>query len=224
MYQTTLPFYLDEPGLKSYLEGASGKKLSLIITDNSTNMLSIKEEDGIIIIRLHRMFLCAESSILDEIADYIVRNRKKTPLIRKFLNRHAHLLKKGPPRNIKVVTLGNHHDLKDIYDSINREYFGGKVSTSITWGSKGRGRTVAKRTLGSYSYHSNTIRINPSLDSKHIPRYYMEFLVYHEMLHADIGIRKENGRRVLHSGEFKRREKLFRHYKRAVEWEKRRWR
>lgn len=223
MYQTTLPFHLDQDGLKTFLENASSKKLSIVVTDNSTSMLSINEKKGVIIIRLHRMFLCAGSDVLNEIADYIKHNRKKTPLIRKFINRHVHSLKKSLPRKITIRTEGRHHNLQEIYHSIKREYYGEKVSASITWGKRGSGRSAAKRTLGSYSYHSNIIRINPALDSKTVPRYYIEFLIYHEMLHADIGIKNANGRQLVHSGEFRKREKEFRHYKRAVEWEKKRW-
>ena len=223
MDQTKLPFHLDEQGLKTFLENASSRKLSLVITDNSTSMLSIKEKKGAAIIRLHRMFLCAGSDVLNEIANYIKRTRKNTPLIRKFINKHIHSLKKSPPRKVTIRTKGRHHDLKEIYHSINREYFGGKISASITWGAKSSKQSAARRTLGSYSYHSNMIRINPQLDSIKVPRYYMEFLVYHEMLHAEIGIKKVNGRRIVHSGEFKKREKEFRQYKRAIEWEKKRY-
>lgn len=223
MHQTTLPFHLNEHSLKIFLENASSKKISIVITDNSTSMLSIKEKKGAVIIRLHKMFLCAGSDVLNEVADYIKRNRKKTPLIREFINLHAHSLKKGPTRKITIRTEGRYHDLQEIYHSINQEYFGGKISASITWGAESPKRSAAKRTLGSYSYHTSTIRINPKLDSKKVPLYYMEFLVYHEMLHADIGVKNENGRRIVHSGEFKKREKNFRHYKRAVEWEKKKW-
>ena len=223
MDQTTLTFHLDEHGLKNFLENASGKKLSIVITDNSTSMLSIKERKGIAIIRLNRMFLYAGDSILNEIADYIKHNRKRTPLIREFINRHTHSLKKKPPKKVTIRTEGRHHDLKEIYHSINQEYFSEKISASITWGAKSPKRAAAKRTLGSYSYHSNTIRINPRLDQKKVPLYYMEFLVYHEMLHADIGIKNENGRRIVHSAEFKKREKEFRQYKRAIKWERKKY-
>jgi hypothetical protein len=224
MDQTTLPFNMNEYGLKSFLENASGKKLSIVITDNSTSMLSIKERKGIAIVRLNRMFLYAGDSVLNEIADYIKHNRKKTLLIREFINRHTHSLKKNPPRKVTIRTEGRYHDLKEIYHSINQEYFSEKISASITWGAKSPKRAAAKRTLGSYSYHSNIIRINPQLDSTKVPRYYMEFLVYHEMLHAEIGVKRDNGRRIVHSREFKKREKEFSLYKRAVAWEKKRWR
>ena len=223
MYQTPLPFHLDEQSLKTFLENTSSKKLSLIITDNSTSMLSIKKNKGVVVIRLHKMFLNADSNVLNEISDYIKHNRKRTPLIREFINRHLHSLKQSPPRKITIRTEGRYHDLKEMYHAINRKYFGERISAYITWGAKSPKRAAAKRTLGSYSYHTDTIRINTKLDTKKVPHYYMEFLVYHEMLHADIGIKNEGGRRIVHSGEFKKREKEFRHYKKAVEWEKKKW-
>jgi hypothetical protein len=40
------------------------------------------------------------------------------------------------------------------------------------------------------------------------------------MLHADMGVKIRNGRRLVHTGEFRARERLFREYERAVSWEK----
>lgn len=79
---------------------------------------------------------------------------------------------------------------------------------------------MRNRTLGSYLDSVNTIRINPVLDKKSVPRYYIEFIVYHEMLHADMGVTEKNGRRVVHSKEFRAREKSFRDYRKAMAWEK----
>jgi len=45
----------------------------------------------------------------------------------------------------------------------------------------------------------------------------------YEMLHADIGIRAETGRRSMHSKEFRTREKMFAHYERAIAWEMMKW-
>jgi predicted metal-dependent hydrolase len=80
---------------------------------------------------------------------------------------------------------------------------------------------VRKRTLGSYSRNGSIIRINPVLDRKSVPQFYIEFVLYHEMLHADMGLCEKNGRRVVHSGGFRDRERLFRRYRKALAWEKR---
>ncbi len=59
------------------------------------------------------------------------------------------------------------------------------------------------------------------LDKKIVPRYYIAFIVYHEMLHAAIGIVVKGSRRSMHSPEFKKREKMYGEYDKAIAWEKR---
>jgi len=124
---------------------------------------------------------------------------------------------------VAINTQGECFDLSRIFNSLNEEYFGGNISASITWGRPFHKRTARKRTLGSYSHHGNLIRISPLLDRKHVPQYFLEYIVYHEMLYADIGVGVSQGRRTMHSKEFRDREKLFDHYSRALQWEKKRW-
>ena len=114
---------------------------------------------------------------------------------------------------MRVRTSGNIHDLKALYDELNDEYFGGALDSVITWGAKSPRFAVRKRTLGSYSARANIIRINPALDSKKVPRYFIAYVVYHEMLHAAIGIQNRSGRRSIHPAE-------FRDFERATAWER----
>ncbi|TNF52265.1 hypothetical protein EP227_07630 [bacterium] len=223
MRQLTLPFCHDEGFLKSYLEEGTGKTVSLVITDNSTCVLSLKGKGRSVVMRLHKMFLSAGREVLDEMVDFVNDTRRKTPRIRDFINQNSHWLKKQIPRDINIQAQGKHYNLLDIYHSINQEYFDGKVSSPITWGSRRIRRVAGERTLGSYCYHNHIIRINPVLDTKSIPRYFLEYIVYHEMLHADLGVEDNGGRNSYHSREFKRREKLFKHYERSLAWEKKRW-
>jgi hypothetical protein len=58
------------------------------------------------------------------------------------------------------------------------------------------------------------------LDSRRVPAFYVEFIVYHEMLHAVVESTVKNGRRRIHAREFQEREKLFEHYEKACAWEK----
>ena len=64
------------------------------------------------------------------------------------------------------------------------------------------------------------IRINPVLDRKTVPRYFVAFIVYHEMLHASLGALLKGTRRNVHSREFRKREKLFKDYENAMAWER----
>lgn len=223
MVQLSFTFRFEENSLRDYLEKRTSREISLVITDNSSCMLSSRDEGQFVLLRLQRMFLGAGRDVIDEVADYINGRKKKTPLIRDFIDCNTHLLKKRPPRKVNLRAQGKFYNLHDIYRSVNEEYFQNRVRASITWGAKRPRRAVAKRTLGSYSSSNDLIRINPMLDSKKVPRYFLELVVYHEMLHADIGIKDGAGSRSVHSGEFARREKLFKHYKRAIAWEKKRW-
>ena len=223
MNQLPLFSSLDSTHLKSYLGKYIRKDVTVVITDNSTVMLSIKSKKDHLCLRLHRMFLSAGPDVLDELAGYIRNSRIKTPLTRDFINKNTHNLKKKPPRKIRLMPKGKKFNLLDLFNKVNAEYFDGTISSSITWSTSNPKRSVAKRTLGSYSQDMDLIRINPILDSVRIPGYFLEFVVYHEMLHADLHNEPATGRRTIHPPEFKRREKLFHHYGRAMKWEKKRW-
>lgn len=218
--QLSLSLSHDENSLRNHLEKATGKTISLKMTDNSTSMISVKMHGKNVSVRLHRIFLNAGVDVIREIAEFIKNKRCMTPLIRDFIKQNSNSLNKKPLQKLSINTKGKYYDLSGIYESINNEYFNGKVSAAIAWGAKSPRCAVRKRTLGSYSSHTNTIRINPILDKKSVPRYFIKFIVYHEMLHADMGTETKNGRRSVHSREFRRREKLFKYHERAMAWEK----
>ena len=72
--------------------------------------------------------------------------------------------------------------------------------------------------LGTYSDHDRLIRIHRCLDSADVPAFVVESVVYHEMLHADLPVEIHNGRRRLHTPEFRRRERLFHRFTEAESW------
>jgi hypothetical protein len=220
MQQLSLSFIYDEDLLRSYLEKAADKSVSLVITDNSYSILSLKEEKDSVRLRLHRIFLAAGSDIRDEIAAFIRNSSISTPLIRGFIDQNTQRLNRNLNYSAKCRHQGKHHNLMDVFSSLNREYFQGRVTASITWGSKGARRRARRRTLGSYSYDRNIIRINPVLDSTRYPKYYLEYVIYHEMLHADICVDGKSKRRSYHSRTFREREGLFRHYDKVLNLER----
>ncbi|MGE5893693.1 MAG: SprT-like domain-containing protein [bacterium] len=223
MEQLHLSFPCDPDSIRSYFEAKLKKPVLLIVTENSSVMMSSQAKGRSVSLRLHRIFLSAPMQVIDEIAEYLRGKKTRTPTLRTYIRNHSYSLKKKPPKRMKTSTRGKYFDLIEFFDAINREYFEGRINSLITWGTRSPRYAVRKRTLGSYSSHSNTIRINPILDSRNVPRYFLEYIVYHEMLHADIGIENNGSRRIVHSREFRHREKLFKHYARAIAWEKKRW-
>ncbi len=239
--QGALPFELDERELKERICRMSGKPVSLSITSNRVSVLSarflsgkkITEPRGINL-RLHRIFLKAGTDVIEEIARFISGGRKgkktqknRFPLLSQYIKANeAELKRSGAGRKVKLKACGRFYDLDEIYASLNREYFEGRISCAITWGRKQPSPgCVRKRTLGSFSCDGmgpgrGLIRVNPVLDRKNVPPYYVRLVVYHEMLHADMGIGEKNGRRSIHSPQFRKRERLFRDFDRAMAFEK----
>ena len=214
----------DERDLEKYFQKEVNKPVLLTLTDNSTSMISVREKQDDISVRLHRIFLKADNEVLDEVINFIKKKRGNTPAIKQFIRQNQSFLKEGKPRKITINPNGKIYNLIDIFNLLNSAYFNNSLSVVITWGKRSSRYAVKKRTLGNYQKKTNTIRINPMLDSRKVPRYVIEFIVYHEMLHAVIDTVLKNGRRSIHSKEFKNRERKYRNYHKAIEWEKKKFR
>ncbi|HLW80389.1 MAG TPA: SprT-like domain-containing protein [Terriglobia bacterium] len=102
-------------------------------------------------------------------------------------------------------------DLEEIFADLNFRYFDGGLPTPrLGWSSK-RSRTI----LGHYDSAHSTITISRLLDSPKIPRYAVEYLVFHEMLHIRYPVERLGHRRVVHSEEFRQAEQSFPYYEEA---------
>ena len=67
----------------------------------------------------------------------------------------------------------------------------------------------SKTSLGHYDPAHNTIVISKIFDSPQVPRYALEYLVYHEMLHLKHPVRLRGSRRCVHPAAFQADEALF---------------
>jgi len=226
MKQPSLPLLPahDEQSLKDYFQATTAKPVSLTLTGNTVSMLSIREREAGISIRLHRMFLNAGPDVLDEICIFIKRRKKPILKVQEFILRNQACLDARKPRSLNIKSTGRYYNLLDIFEALNKEYFRRTVTAAITWGKRSLRRVVRKRRLGSYQRDRDIIRINPVLDSSTVPRYFVEFVIYHEMLHAAGSVETCAGRQRVHSKEFKKREKYFKYYEQALQWEQSTWR
>jgi hypothetical protein len=219
----SLQFSGNKDTLKDYLEKMTGKCISLFVTDNSNSLLSIRKKGNSAFVRIHWMFLNAGDEVIMEMVDSIKTRKGRTPLIRKFINDNQTCLRRREQnaRPAKARTQGRFHNLCKTFASLNNEYFGGRITATISWGKGKARRIVKKRTLGSYCEQTESIRIHPVLDRENVPHYFIRYVVYHEMLHSILRGEKNNGRRSIHSPEFRKRERLYKEYAKAVLWEKR---
>jgi len=119
-------------------------------------------------------------------------------------------------RGRKVVTTdkGAFFNLASIFDDLNRRYFRGRLAKPVlTW-------SVRKtyRILGHHDATHETIAVSRSLDDKNVPKFVVEYIVFHEMLHIHHPTVHHNGRRYNHTAAFRRDEEQFEHFHAAEKW------
>jgi predicted metal-dependent hydrolase len=100
---------------------------------------------------------------------------------------------------------GHHYHLEEIFDDLNRRFFHGLMGRpQLTWS-----REHARNRLGHYDPAHNAIVISRVFDHPRIPRYVVEYILYHEMLHLKHPVKLRGSRRCVHSKEFVAEENLF---------------
>jgi hypothetical protein len=234
--------------LERRLRAASNGPVILSITDNRHSIITHRVQKGILHARIHHMFLDAPASVIDSLVRYVTKgDREASGLLGDYIDENGSRLARRK-RNAPLVAKGRHHDLLRLFQDINDRYFDGGVNAVITWGQGGNGgrgtkskiaklapsssrRTASRRSakrkarktikLGSYSAVDRMVRVHPALDQKWVPRYFVAYIVYHEMLHHVIPASRGLGRVNFHPPEFKEREREFRHFERALLWERR---
>ncbi len=112
---------------------------------------------------------------------------------------------------------GRYYHLEEVFDSLNMRFFGGLMGRpDLTWSEH-----HAKRSLGHYDAAHNTIVVSRVFDRPSSPRYAIEYLLFHEMLHLKHPVRMRGVRRCVHSREFKAEERQFPQIEEALAFIKR---
>jgi hypothetical protein len=208
--------------LERKLRVAFGGPVVLSITDNRHSIITHRIQKGTLHARIHHMFLDGPPGVVDALVRYVTRgDRDASATLGDFIDDNGFRLarrKRGTPLHTK----GKHHDLLALFEKTNDRYFDGSVNALITWGKRGTSKSRDRKTikLGSYGLADRLIRVHPALDQKWVPRYFVNYIVYHEMLHHVIPGSRGLGRVNLHPPEFKEREREFRHFQRSLDWER----
>ncbi|MFO0588069.1 MAG: hypothetical protein U0441_11040 [Polyangiaceae bacterium] len=219
--------------LERRLAAAYQRPVLLSVTDNCRRMISCSRRQGILQARIHHMFLDASPEVQDALVRYVVKSeRDASQLVGKYIDENGHRIRATRALSSPVRTQGEHHDLLSLFHKLNDRYFAGQVDALITWGRRVRRKAPeakhgAKKAkprraikLGTYSATERLIRIHPVLDRAWVPRYFVSFVIYHEMLHHVMPATVVGGRRMLHPPLFQARERFFRDFDRAMAWER----
>jgi len=117
----------------------------------------------------------------------------------------THLIRQMRGRKRIEGAQGTCYNLDEVFDQLNAQFFHGLMARpQMTWSGK-----RALRSLGHYDPAHNTIVVSRVFDRPGVPRYAIDYLVYHEMLHLRHPVKLRGSRRVVHPPAFQQEEKLF---------------
>lgn len=187
---------------------------------------TIRIENGITLIRISDILKDAPQHVLEALIHILIsRTTRRKPhpdhvyTYEEYIQRPEIESKHAAARTTrcrKVLpgTAGNMYDLNDSFDRINHRYFNGELpKPELSWSPK-----PSRRRLGYHDGHLNLIVISRWLDRKTVPEYILDYIMYHELLHMTVPAKVHNGRRQVHSREFKRLERRFERYHDALCW------
>ena len=215
------PFW-DQASLEAAILRETGREVCLTLTDNRSVLLSFRRRGGAVLLRLHRMFLHAPLGVVRAVSRSLRRtSRSADGEVRRFMNENLHRVRKVKRALPPLVTAGTAHDLQQVFARLNVRFFGNALKVPLTWGRGGGRARRGGLTFGSYDPVLALIRIHPVLDRRDVPDYFLESVVYHEMLHHHLGgIPDKAGRTVYHSRAFREAEARYPFHRQALAWEK----
>ena len=182
---------------------------------NVNNTIRLRE--GKLLVRLSDLLEGAPDPVLRAIAHILLAKIYRKPIertqaarYRRYVHSHdirskAHLVRQARGRKRIGPAKGRVYDLDQIFEDLNLRLFGGMMARpQMSW-SQGRARNL----LGHYDPAHNAIVVSRIFDHPAVPRYAVEYIVYHEMLHLRHPVKLNGSRRCVHSAEFRAEEKLF---------------
>ena len=187
---------------------------------------TIRVRAGRVYVRLSDLFQAAPPDVMRALAFLLVARllSRKAPAAQERIYcsyafspdvlRASELARRQRGRKVISSAQGKVYDLEQIFARVNQLYFEGLVATpALTW-SKRRARSI----LGHHDAAHETITISKTLDSSDVPEWFVEYIVFHEMLHIKHPARIINGRRYYHSPAFREEERSFPTYRKAQQW------
>ena len=182
---------------------------------NVNNTIRLRE--GRLLVRISDLLEGAPEPVLRAIAHILLAKMYRKPIDREHATRYrryvsthhmsqkAHLVRQIRGRKRITTAQGHVYHLEEIFEDLNRRFFYGLLARPLMTRSSER----ARNRLGHYDPAHNAIVVSSVFDHPRVPRYVVEYIVYHEMLHLKHPVKLRGSRRCVHSSEFQEEEKRF---------------
>lgn len=199
-------------GLEAFLGS-----VELTITNNRRRMVTARRHDGGYEVRVHQMFLGADDAAIASLARFCAGDGRSQDAVQRFIHTNRDVIRSAG-RQEQLRASGRYHNLTALLASSLAMVGDPELDPiRITWGKHSRGKRSIR--LGSYDFERRLIRIHPALDQAWVPRLFVEFVVYHELLHALCPPDQGAHRRSVHTPAFRAKERQYPWYEEAVAWE-----
>ncbi len=187
----------------------------LTVTRNRISMASVRFPRSGAVVRLHEAFLSAPDEVLTALRAYLRTRRRADWTVVAAFARTIRADKHHPVRAPRLSAQGRVFDLAAIAEEVNGTFFAGSVRCKVGWG-RDRPRRRSRRwwrgrsiRYGSWDVATRTVRVHPLLDDPRVPREFVRYIVFHEMLHAVVPGQRRGGRLMHHPREFRILERQF---------------
>jgi len=189
----------------------------------------IRLENGSLHVRMSDLLEGAPAPVMESLAHILLgklyrkpaarayEHRYKLYLNRRDVRRQAQLVRQIRGRKFLSGPKGQHHDLEEIFERLNAQYFDGLMGRPQLGWSRGASRSL----LGHFDPSHNAIIISRIFDNAKVPPLALEYVMYHEMLHLRYPVEHRRVRRCVHTREFREAEEKFPRFQEAKEMLKR---
>lgn len=187
-----------------------------------TNSIGVvRVRDGNLVVGLSEVLRDAPPEVIEALAEMLLSKmfrRRPAPeahtVYRQWLNTHSTRnsledRRRGRGRKLLAPPQGKQYDLVEVFNTVNRQYFDGKIEQPVL----GWGKRVSRTHLGHWDPAHKAIALSPFLDRPEVPRLVVLFVMYHEILHILHPVEHDGGRRRVHTRSFRAAEKQFEGYK-----------
>jgi hypothetical protein len=182
---------------------------------NVNNTIRLRE--AVVHVRISDLLEGAPEGVIAAIAHILLAKIYRKPIqplhstrYRRYVSSHdmsakAQLVRQMRGRKRIESPHGQVYDLDQIFEELNRQFFYGLLARPrMTWSA-----SHSRHSLAHYDPAHNAIVVSRVFDQPRVPRYAVEYIVYHEMLHLKHPVKLRGSRRCVHGPEFQAEEKLF---------------
>ena len=193
---------------------------------NVDSNVQLQEGHQCIEVKISDQLEGAPAPVQEALAQILLRKLYRKPVPKKYNHRYRMFLNRADMRRRSLLIRqirgrkqmrspqGHAYDLEEIFDELNARFFGGLLGRPrLSWSPR-----RSRRQLGHFDPAHNAIVVSRIFDHPETPRFLVEYILYHEMLHLKFPVEYRGNRRRVHTKEFCQEEKKFPRYEEAVEY------